>query len=81
MQDTDEAITQLATSTAPYRDTVATLTTTNARLTTQLEAAHAPIAQLKSDISSLKHKFKHAWQGQRPVKTTSKDIYYWSHGY
>jgi hypothetical protein len=47
LQDTAEAIAQLATSTASYRGTVATLTTTNAKLATQLEAARALIAQLK----------------------------------
>jgi hypothetical protein len=48
MQDTLDAIAQLATA------TVATLTTTNAKLTTQLEAAQAKIAQLKDDIAALK---------------------------
>jgi hypothetical protein len=37
MQDTAEAITQLETATASDRGTVATLTTTNAKLATQLE--------------------------------------------
>jgi hypothetical protein len=48
MQDTVEAIAQLVTATAPDRGTVATLTMTNTKLATQLEAAHALIAQLKS---------------------------------
>jgi hypothetical protein len=48
MQDTVDAIAQLAKATASDRDTVATLTTTNAKLATQLEAAHALIAQLKN---------------------------------
>jgi phage shock protein A len=43
---------------------MATLTTTNAKLATQLEAAHAQIAQLKNDIATLKNKIKPAWQGQ-----------------
>jgi hypothetical protein len=60
---------------------VATLTTTNSKLATQLEAAHAQIAQLKNDIVTLKNKIKPAWQGQRPVKTTNNDSYFWSHGY
>jgi hypothetical protein len=47
MHDTAEEIVQLATATASNRSTVATLTTTNAKLATQLEAAHALIAQLK----------------------------------
>jgi hypothetical protein len=48
MQETVEAITQLATATASDRGTVATLTTTNAKLANQLEAAHDLIAQLKN---------------------------------
>jgi flagellar biosynthesis/type III secretory pathway protein FliH len=60
MQDTSEAIAQLATATASDRGTVATLTTTNAKLATQLEAAHALIAQLKNEIATLKSKIKPA---------------------
>jgi hypothetical protein len=81
MQDTVDAIAQLATTTASDRGTVATLTTTNAKLATQLEAAHALIAQLKNEIAALKNKIKPAWQGQRPVKTTNNDSYCWLHGY
>jgi hypothetical protein len=81
MQDTVDAVAQLATATASDRGTVATLTTTNAKLATQLEAAHAQIAQLKNEISTLKKKIKPAWKGQRPVKTTNNDSYCWSHGY
>jgi hypothetical protein len=81
MQDTAEAIAQLATATASDHGRVATLTTTNAKLATQLEAAHAQIAQLKNDIATLNSKIKPAWQGQRPVKTTNNDSYFWSHGY
>jgi hypothetical protein len=81
MQETIDAIAQLATATASYSGTVATLTTTNAKLATQFEAAHAQIAQLKSEIATLKNKIKPAWQGQRPVKTTNNDSYCWSHGY
>jgi hypothetical protein len=51
MQETAEAIAQLVTSTASDRGTVATLTTTNAKLANQLEVAHALIAQLKSEIA------------------------------
>jgi phage shock protein A len=60
MQDTVNAIAQLATATASDRGTVATLTTTNAKLATQLEAAHAQISQLKNDIATLKNKIKPA---------------------
>jgi hypothetical protein len=81
MQDTVDAIAQLGTATASDRDTAATLTTTNAKLATQLEAAHALIAQLKNEIATLKNKIKPAWQGQRPVKTTNNNSYCWSHGY
>jgi small-conductance mechanosensitive channel len=81
MQETAEAIDQLATATASDRGTVATLTTTNAKLANQLEAAHALIAQLKSEIATLKNKIKPALQGQRPARTTNNNSYCWSHGY
>jgi predicted RNase H-like nuclease (RuvC/YqgF family) len=81
MQDTVNEIAQLATATASDRGTVATLTTTNAKLANRLEAAHALIAQLKNEIATLKNKIKPAWQGQRPVKTTNNDSYCWSYGY
>jgi hypothetical protein len=81
MQDTIDAIVQLATATASDSGTVATLTTTNAKLATQLEAAHAQIAQLKNDIATLKKKIKPAWQGHQPVNTIKNDSYCWSHGY
>jgi hypothetical protein len=81
MQDTAEEIAQLATATASDRGTVATLTTTNAKLATQLEVAHALIAQLKSEIATLKIKIKPVWQGQRPARITNNDSYCWSHGF
>jgi hypothetical protein len=81
MQETAEAIAQLATATASDWGTVAMLTTTNAKLANQLEAAHALIAQLKSEIATLKIKIKPVWQGQRPTRTTDNDSYCWSHGY
>jgi hypothetical protein len=59
---------------------VATLTTTNAKIATQLEASHTLIA-LKNEIATPKNKIKPAWQGQRPVKTTNNNSYCWSHGY
>jgi hypothetical protein len=64
MQDTVDAIAHLATETASDQGTVGTLTTTNAKLATQLEAAQALIAQLKNEIATLKNKMKPAWQGQ-----------------
>jgi hypothetical protein len=81
MQETAEAIAQLATATASDRGTVATLTNTNAKLANQLEAAHAFIAQLKSEIATLKIKIKPVWQGKRPARTTNNKSYCWSHGY
>jgi uncharacterized protein involved in exopolysaccharide biosynthesis len=63
MQGTVDAIAKLATATASDRGTVATLTTTNAKLATQLEATHAQIAQLKNEIATLKKNIKPAWQG------------------
>jgi hypothetical protein len=81
MNDTAEAIAQLATATASDRSTLATLTTTNAKLATQLEADNALIAQLTSKLATRKNKIKPAWQGQRPVRTTNNDSYCWSHGY
>jgi hypothetical protein len=81
MQETAEAIAQLATVTVSDRGKVATLANTNAKLANQLEASHALIAQLKSEITTLKIKIKPAWQGQRPTRTTNNDSYCWSHGY
>jgi hypothetical protein len=81
MSETAEAIAHLATATASDRGTVATLTTTNAKLAIQLEAAHSLIAQLKSEIVTHKIKIKPIWQGQRPTRTTNNDSYCWSHGY
>jgi hypothetical protein len=81
MHDTAEAITQLAAATASDRSTVATLTTTNAKLAAQLEDANELIAQLKNEIATLKNKIKPAWQGQRPVRTMNNGSYCWSHGY
>jgi hypothetical protein len=60
MQETSEAIAQLAAATASDRGTVATLTTTSSKVVNQLEAAQSLIAQLKSEIASLKSKIKPA---------------------
>jgi hypothetical protein len=81
MQETTEAIAHLAMATASDRSMVATLITNNAKLSTQLEAAHDLIAKLKSEIATLKIKIKPVWQGQRPARTTNNDSYCWSHGY
>jgi phage shock protein A len=62
MHETVEAIAQLATVTASDRGTVATLTTTNAKLANQLGAAHVLIKQLKNEIATLKSKIKPAWK-------------------
>jgi hypothetical protein len=79
MQETAYAIAQLATATASDRSPVATLTTTNAKLANQLEAAHDLIVKLKKEITTLKIKLKPVWQGQRPTRTTNNDSYCWSH--
>jgi hypothetical protein len=81
IQDTVDAIAQLSTATGSDRGTVATLTATNVKLATQLEAAQAQIAQLKDEIVELKIKIKPAWRGQQPHKTTNNDSSCWSHGY
>jgi hypothetical protein len=81
MQDTVDAISLLATATASDRGTVATLTTTNAKLATQLEDAQAQIAQLKDEIAALKNKIKPSWKFHGPIKTTNNDSYCWSHSY
>jgi hypothetical protein len=64
MQDTVDAIAQLATATDSDRGTVDTLTTTNAKPANNLEAAHALIAQLKNKIVTIKNKIKPAWKGR-----------------
>jgi hypothetical protein len=81
MQDTVDAIAQLATSTASGRGTVATITTTNAKLASQLEAAQSYIKMRKDDILSLKAKIKPACQGQRPARSRNNNTYFWSHGH
>jgi hypothetical protein len=81
MQDTVNAIAQLATATASDSRTVAILTTTNAKLAMQLEAAQAQITQLKDETAALNNKIKPAWKGQQPINTTKNDSYCWSHGY
>jgi hypothetical protein len=61
MQGTaDDAIAQLATARALDRGTVATLTVTNAKLASQLEAAQNYIKTLKYGIIALKAKIKPA---------------------
>jgi phage shock protein A len=78
MQDTVNAIAQLATATDSNCGTVATLTTTNAKLATQLEAAQAQIAQLKDEVAALKTRSN---LRQRPIKMMNNDSYCWYHGY
>jgi hypothetical protein len=77
INNTSEAITQLATATASDRSTVTTLTTINAKLATQLKADNALIAQLNNEIATLKNKIKPAWQGQCPVRTMNNYSYCW----
>jgi hypothetical protein len=64
-QGTVDGTAKIATSTASYRGMVATLTTANAKLASQLEAAQLYIKTLKDGIISLNTKIKPAWQGQR----------------
>jgi hypothetical protein len=71
----------LAIATSSDCGTVFTLTTSNAKLDTQLEAAQAQIAQLKNEIAALKNKIKLSWQGQQPIKMINNDSYCWLHGY
>jgi hypothetical protein len=70
-QGTAVAITQLAVAVASDRDTVATLTANNAKLTFQLETSQDYVQHLKEDIAQLKLNIKPAWQGQPPAKTTN----------
>jgi hypothetical protein len=81
MQETAAAIAQMDTATVSDWGTVKMLTTTNDKLANQLEAAHALIAQLKSEIATLKINIKPVWQSRRPARTTNSDSYCWSHGY
>jgi hypothetical protein len=81
MQDTVDVIVQLATATASDRGAVATLTATNAKLASQMEAAQAYIKMLKDEILALKARIKHAWQGQRPAMSTNNNNDCWPHGY
>jgi membrane-bound ClpP family serine protease len=75
MQDTINTIAQLTAATASDRGTLATLTTTKVKLATQLEAAHANIAQLKDVIATLKNKIKSACKGQQTVNKTNNASY------
>jgi hypothetical protein len=77
MQDTVDVIAQLATSTASDRGTVATLTATNAKLVSQLEAALAYVKMLKDEILALKANIKPAWQVQRLAKSKNINNYCW----
>jgi hypothetical protein len=81
MQDTVDATAQLATATASDRGTGSMLTVTNAKFSSQLEAAHAYIKMLKDDILALKAKLKPVWQGQRSAKSTNNNNYCCSHGH
>jgi septal ring factor EnvC (AmiA/AmiB activator) len=67
MQDTVNAIAQLATA-------AATLTTTNAKLATQLEAAHALIAQLKNEIATLKTRLNLLGRDNDPSKQQTTTV-------
>jgi hypothetical protein len=61
MQKTVDVIVQLAMATASDHVTVATLTATNAKLESQLEAVQVYIKMLKDEILALNAKIKPAW--------------------
>jgi hypothetical protein len=73
MQETVDAIAQLATATASDQGTVATPTTTNSKLADQLEAAHALIAQLKNEIARTRSNL-HGRVDDRPKQQTTTVI-------
>jgi hypothetical protein len=60
-QGTADAIAQLALATASDRDTVATMTATNAKLTLKLETSQAYVQKLKEDIVQLNLNIKPNW--------------------
>jgi hypothetical protein len=74
MQDTVDAIAQLATATASDCGTVATMTMTNAKLATHLEAAHAQIAQLKSEIATLTTRSNLLGRDNDPSKQQTRTV-------
>jgi hypothetical protein len=74
IQDTVDAIAQLATATASDRVTVATLTTNNAKLANQLEADHALIAQLKNEIATLKKRLNLLGRVSDPSKQQTTTV-------
>jgi phage shock protein A len=74
VKDTVDAIAQLATATASDCGTVATLTMTNAKLATQLEAAHAQIAQLKDEIAALKTRSSLLVKGNDPSRQRTTTV-------
>jgi hypothetical protein len=80
-QGTADSIAQLEVEPASYRETVAILTVTNAKLTLKLETSQSYVQKIKEDIAQLKLKLKPAWQGQRPPKMTNNDNYCWWHRY
>jgi small-conductance mechanosensitive channel len=81
IQGTIDAIAHIATAMASDSETVATLTATNVKLASQLEAAEAYSKTIKDEISALRANIKPACQGQRPAKSTNNNDYCWSHGH
>jgi hypothetical protein len=75
MQDMVDAIAQLATATASDHGTVATLTTPNAKLATQIEAAHALIAQLKNEITTQKTRSSMPDRDNDPSKQQTTTVF------
>jgi hypothetical protein len=60
IQGTVDAIAQLSTAAASDHRTAATFTTTNIKLSAQLEASQAHIKTLKDEILARKANIKHA---------------------
>ncbi len=88
LQDTVEALANLATATAADRSTVAQLSATNASLTTelaqqtaQLATARAEITALKIEVASLKRPGQATPLRPPRVYTHTNTNYCWSHGY
>jgi hypothetical protein len=80
-QGTVDAMSQIAEATASDRETVDTLTSTNDKLTLQLETSQAYVKKLKEDTFQLKLMINPAWKGQQPSKTMDNDSFCWPRDY
>jgi hypothetical protein len=59
---------------ASDRRTVTTLTATNAKLASQLEASQVYFKMIKDEILALKAKIKPAWANDQPIQQTKTII-------